>query len=201
LVADPSTAVVLPDPVPVVDLDGRVFTPCTPEKARQNVEQGLAVLEGGVLRLRYRPLAYRRAVRRVLRRDGYRCAWCGGFGSTVDHVIPVCWGGRTVPDNLVVACRACNHSRHNALPSVFLGWTGMRPTHPVILRVLRDEARLVQEALAALDRRPVESCLSKEEAQVWAARHSGTDAALRLEPPGTSATKVRTPRTTVAYIP
>lgn len=201
MVADPWTTETLPDRVPVVDLDGRIFTPCTPEKARQNVEQGLAVIEGGVLRLRYRPLAYRRAVRRVLRRDGYRCAWCGGFGSTVDHVIPVCWGGRTVPENLVVACRACNHSRHNALPSVFLAWTGMRPTHPVILRVLRDEARLVREALAALDRRPVESCLSKEEAQVWAARHNGLDADLRLAPPGTLATKVRASKTTVAYIP
>ncbi|MCY0885107.1 MAG: HNH endonuclease [Firmicutes bacterium] len=170
--------------VPVVDPRGRPLTPCTVERARQNLEDGLATWEAGVLRLNYHPLAYRRVYRKVLKRDGYVCAWCGGVGSTLDHVIPLSWGGRTEPDNCVVACRACNHSRNNALPSRFAAMRGLRIRHPVILRVLAREDELVAEAERSLLSRPISTCVSREEAQVWLAYHQGHPERVHPEPPG-----------------
>lgn len=176
--------------VPVVDLEGHRLTPCSPAKALQNLVDGLADLdEAGVLHLRYRPLAHRKVLRQVRRRDGWTCAWCHGPGSTVDHVIPLCWGGRTRLDNCVVACRACNHSRNNALPSEFIARTGFRPTHPVILRVLAREQALLREAERSLRKRPLSSCTSKEEAQVWLLAHQAPEAGLKPPPPGPVVTK------------
>ncbi len=170
--------------VPVRDPDGRRLTPCSPEKAASNVADGLADLVGGVLHLRYRPLAYRRIFRRVLARDGLHCAWCGEAGSTLDHVIPVSYGGQAAVDNCVVACRACNHMRHNVLPSQFIAATGYEPTHPLILRVLANEDALVRSTRRQLARRGVDTCRSKEEAQVWVdSRQPGASVpALPVEP-------------------
>lgn len=49
----------------------------------------------------------------VLRRDGFRCTYCGrtaaqGAELHVDHVIPVASGGPGELDNLVTACSDCN---------------------------------------------------------------------------------------------
>ena len=49
----------------------------------------------------------------VLRRDGFRCRYCGtaaedGATLHVDHVIPESLGGETHPRNLVAACAGCN---------------------------------------------------------------------------------------------
>jgi hypothetical protein len=178
--------------VPVVDLDGRPLSPCSPERAEENIAQGLARWrEDGALWLRYRPLAYRQVFRRVIRRDGYRCAWCGGFGSTLDHVIPVSWGGQATMKNCVVACRACNHTRNNLWPSRFAERLGVSPTHPVITAVLAREAELFDAADRAILRRPVESCRSKEEAQVWAAFHLGVPERINRKPPEEWSTRLR----------
>jgi 5-methylcytosine-specific restriction endonuclease McrA len=53
----------------------------------------------------------------ILKRDHYRCQYCGLDGSTsfesylvmtVDFVIPRARGGKKEPRNLVTACRPCN---------------------------------------------------------------------------------------------
>ena len=49
----------------------------------------------------------------VLRRDGFRCAYCGrgeaeGVKLHLDHIVPVARGGRTELENLVTACVTCN---------------------------------------------------------------------------------------------
>ncbi len=49
----------------------------------------------------------------VLRRDGFRCAYCGrgqedGVQLHIDHLVPVAGGGRNELDNLVTACASCN---------------------------------------------------------------------------------------------
>lgn len=36
------------------------------------------------------------------------CAYCGGPGGTVDHIIPIALGGTDDPENLTSACRSCN---------------------------------------------------------------------------------------------
>jgi hypothetical protein len=167
----------------VVDLNGHPLSPCTPEKVEQNVRDGLAHFSDGILHLHYRPLAYRRVYRQVRRRDGWVCAWCGGPGSTLDHVIPICWGGQTTIDNCVIACRACNHSRNNALPSQFIRWTGLEPSHPVIQKILAREAYYLQQAEISLAERPLSACLSREEAQVWVAYRQGELDRVRPTPP------------------
>lgn len=159
--------------IPVIDLNGRPLSPCSPEKAQQNLEDGLAIIEAGVLRLNYRPLGYRKVYRLVRRRDGLICAWCHQAGSTLEHVLPICWGGRTSLENCVIACRACNHSRNSALPSAFVAWTGVKPKHPVILRIMRHESDALSAAEHSLSTRPLSSCISKEEAQIWVAYHHG----------------------------
>lgn len=47
---------------------------------------------------------------------GGECAYCGattrkGERLTKDHLIPVCCGGDTTPDNIVPSCAKCNHSK------------------------------------------------------------------------------------------
>src|SRR5258705_5769661 len=47
----------------------------------------------------------------VLARDGHRCQYCGSTAETLDHVLPRSRGGRHVWENLVAACRRCNHTK------------------------------------------------------------------------------------------
>jgi len=58
----------------------------------------------------------------VLRRDGFRCRYCGtsatdGAGLVVDHVIPTALGGTDEPSNLVAACSDCNAGKAATAPS------------------------------------------------------------------------------------
>lgn len=57
----------------------------------------------------------------ILRRDGYRCKYCGleaadGTGLTIDHVTPTALGGGDDPSNLVAACRDCNAGKTSTSP-------------------------------------------------------------------------------------
>ncbi|HMR49200.1 MAG TPA: HNH endonuclease [Arachnia sp.] len=52
----------------------------------------------------------------VLRRDGWTCAYCGGFANTVDHVFPESRGGGWTWGNLVGACSACNEAKGAKTP-------------------------------------------------------------------------------------
>ncbi len=49
----------------------------------------------------------------IFRRDNYTCQYCGSHSDdlTLDHIIPRRLGGRHSWQNLVTACRACNHSK------------------------------------------------------------------------------------------
>jgi 5-methylcytosine-specific restriction endonuclease McrA len=55
--------------------------------------------------------AYRKARQAVLKRDGYRCRYCGAPATTVDHVVPRSRGGSDDPTNLVAACARCNRAK------------------------------------------------------------------------------------------
>ncbi|MDO5052175.1 MAG: HNH endonuclease [Pseudoclavibacter sp.] len=52
--------------------------------------------------------------RLLLQRDGRRCAYCGGPGTTVDHIVPRSLGGDDSWLNTVAACRACNGRKADA---------------------------------------------------------------------------------------
>jgi hypothetical protein len=51
----------------------------------------------------------------LIERDGGACVWCGReprrADLTAEHLVPRSRGGRTTPENLTVACRACNRRR------------------------------------------------------------------------------------------
>lgn len=52
---------------------------------------------------------------RVLRKAGFRCAYCGVDASkrelVVDHIVPVSKGGPTTLQNLTAACQPCNSGK------------------------------------------------------------------------------------------
>jgi 5-methylcytosine-specific restriction endonuclease McrA len=54
-------------------------------------------------------------------RDGGCCRYCGcavffGRNAVLDHYIPVVRGGRTIDDNLRLACETCNTEKRDLLP-------------------------------------------------------------------------------------
>lgn len=55
--------------------------------------------------------------REVFIRDAYTCQYCGRQGPdlTIDHVVPKSRGGAHSWDNLVSACKACNHRKGGKL--------------------------------------------------------------------------------------
>jgi 5-methylcytosine-specific restriction endonuclease McrA len=75
-----------------------------------------------VIRLQYlikRPRPRVKLSRReIFARDGYRCQYCGRetHDLTLDHVVPRHRGGTHSWDNLVAACRSCNHRKGGKLP-------------------------------------------------------------------------------------
>jgi 5-methylcytosine-specific restriction endonuclease McrA len=64
---------------------------------------------------------------RVLKRDGYICAYCGQEANQVDHVISRKDGGSHDLDNLVACCAPCNSKKGALNEGVFLGKTSTPP--------------------------------------------------------------------------
>lgn len=58
--------------------------------------------------------------RALFARDHHRCMYCGSefavFELTRDHVVPRSQGGTDRWDNVVAACRRCNHFKGNRMP-------------------------------------------------------------------------------------
>ena len=77
----------------------------------------LAIRAPSVIRLQYhvkRPQPRVKLSRReVFARDRHVCQYCGASGRdlTIDHVVPKHRGGRHEWENLVAACRSCNHRK------------------------------------------------------------------------------------------
>ncbi|WP_353987421.1 HNH endonuclease [Ruicaihuangia caeni] len=78
-----------------------------------------------ILLRRYVRLPQARSVavsrRGVLRRDGHRCAYCGGGATTIDHVVPRSRGGGDSWENLVACCLKCNNVKGDRTPAE-MGW-------------------------------------------------------------------------------
>lgn len=75
--------------------------------------------------------------RRVYRRAGGLCYWCGTLTHyqhdgcdtcfEADHYYPYSLGGPTTAKNLVCACRRCNRMKSDDMPDVFLAKCGVAP--------------------------------------------------------------------------
>jgi 5-methylcytosine-specific restriction endonuclease McrA len=69
--------------------------------------------------------------RGVLRRDAFRCAYCGAHAATIDHVLPRSRGGADSWENLVACCQRCNNTKGDRTPQE-MSWelrTVPRPPH------------------------------------------------------------------------
>ncbi len=110
---------------------------CVVERENSTVirSPSLAVSVPSVVRLRRYvrvPFQSAPAVTRagILRRDQRRCAYCGGKGDTIDHVLPKSRGGKHSWENCVACCARCNARKADRLLDD-LGWTlSFRPAAP-----------------------------------------------------------------------
>ena len=96
----------------------------------------VALAAPSVIRLRrYVRVPYRNRVpltrAALMRRDNYRCAYCGRRAETIDHVVPRSRGGAHAWENCVASCTICNHRKADRLLEE-LGWT--LPVPPAVPR-------------------------------------------------------------------
>jgi 5-methylcytosine-specific restriction endonuclease McrA len=79
---------------------------------------------------------------RVLKRDGYICAYCGQEANQVDHVISRKDGGSHDLDNLVACCAPCNSKKGALNEGVFLSKRSTPPVFSELLSPIQSETML-----------------------------------------------------------
>lgn len=79
---------------------------------------------------------------RVLKRDGYICAYCGQEADQVDHVIPRKIGGTHDLDNLVACCKSCNSKKGALDEGSFLGSRSTPPVFSEHISTMKSEPML-----------------------------------------------------------
>lgn len=69
------------------------------------------------------PLKATRTMREeTLRRDGYRCLFCGATSPlTTDHIVPVCFGGSNHPNNRRTLCERDNREHFARFYQPYIG--------------------------------------------------------------------------------
>ena len=104
-----------------------------------------------IVRLKmYVRVPYRRIMlsrKNVLRRDRFRCQYCGRRDHlTVDHVLPKSRGGKDSWRNLVAACTDCNNRKGNRTPEEANMPLRRKPFRPSHVMFIRDYVGTVDEA-------------------------------------------------------
>ena len=103
-----------------------------------------------VIRLRnYIRLPYTKVVltrRNVMRRDGFKCQYCGQKSKlTIDHIHPKIRGGKDTWENLTTACDKCNVKKGNRTPKEANMELRSKPYRPIPITFFRDINGGVQE--------------------------------------------------------
>ncbi|UCH78800.1 MAG: HNH endonuclease [Candidatus Coatesbacteria bacterium] len=77
--------------------------------------------------------------RNVLRRDGFRCQYCGRSGPdlTLDHIVPLALGGKHLWENVVACCQRCNNLKADRTPEAARMELRSRPKEPAFLPYLQ----------------------------------------------------------------
>jgi len=75
----------------------------------------LTSLEKGIARGKRKPITEKQRYE-VFARDGFKCRACGrgasnGVKLTVDHIVPVDWGGKSEMSNYATLCEECNRGK------------------------------------------------------------------------------------------
>lgn len=88
-------------------------------------------------------------VRRILKRDGFRCQYCGASPKHdevvlhIDHIVPRNVGGGDSEDNLRTLCLDCNYAKAGEVPDDHersLQGRRVKPPHPLRGRCIAIEA-------------------------------------------------------------
>lgn len=67
--------------------------------------------------IRFRPKSIKVNRKRIFKRDGYTCQYCGSKKNlTVDHILPRSRGGENTWKNMVTCCSRCNSYKDNKTP-------------------------------------------------------------------------------------
>jgi 5-methylcytosine-specific restriction endonuclease McrA len=79
--------------------------------------------------------------RNVMVRDDFVCQYCGSTNElTIDHMIPISRGGKSIFENCVTACKSCNAKKGNKLPSESGIYPKKMPIAPTISEFVRIRA-------------------------------------------------------------
>ena len=80
----------------------------------------------------------------LLIRDGYTCQYCKkeltSHNGTVDHLVPLSRGGQTQWENVVAACKPCNHKKANRTVEESGMHPARRPWVPNRVVIIREQA-------------------------------------------------------------
>lgn len=92
----------------------------------------------------------------ILRRDNYRCQYCGKKMKTltIDHVIPKSRGGTDSWDNLVAACVKCNNEKGSRTPEeaeMTLLRKPRKPNHIMFLKQFMGEVETTWRPFLFMD--------------------------------------------------
>ncbi len=103
-----------------------------------------------IVRLKaYVTVPYKRILlsrKNVLRRDRFRCQYCGSRDRlTIDHILPKSRGGPDAWENLVAACVPCNNRKGNRTPEEAHMTLRRKPFRPSHIMFIRDYVGTVDE--------------------------------------------------------
>ncbi len=103
-----------------------------------------------IVRLKaYVTVPYKRILlsrKNVLRRDRFRCQYCGSRDRlTIDHILPKSRGGPDSWENLVAACVPCNNRKGNRTPEEAHMTLRRKPFRPSHIMFIRDYVGTVDE--------------------------------------------------------
>ncbi|HWR01995.1 MAG TPA: HNH endonuclease [Chlorobaculum sp.] len=89
------------------------------------------------VRVHYRSAILNR--KNLLRRDGFRCQYCGSkdLPLTIDHMVPKSRGGEDSWENLVTACKPCNTFKGDRTPQEAGMIAHNKPTRPSQITLMR----------------------------------------------------------------
>jgi hypothetical protein len=95
--------------------------------------------------VRFRRNAIKVGRRRVMKRDGYQCGYCGSKKNlTIDHIIPKCKGGDNSWGNLVTCCNKCNNLKDDKTPEEVGLKLKTKPYEPTIFSaVISEEVEMI----------------------------------------------------------
>jgi len=93
----------------------------------------------------FRRKAIKVSRRRVMKRDGYECGYCGSKKNlTIDHIIPRSKGGENTWKNMVTCCNKCNNLKDDKSPEQVGMKLRVKPYEPTIFSaVISDEVELI----------------------------------------------------------